>query len=82
MLKHDPQEQMSNARAIIAAYLNKELAWTKATVTFWSHGRKVWGPGKFDWKTFDTVNKAHEGHKSFWVEEVSLGKTPVRLQSS
>jgi hypothetical protein len=70
LAKNDVQEQMSNVQAIIAAYTSGELKWKRGTCTFWSNGRMVWGPGKFDWKTFSDVNKAHQGHKSFWVEEV------------
>lgn len=72
LAKNDPQEQMSNVRAIITAYTSEQLKWKRGTATFWSNGRMVWGPGEFDWKTFSDVNKAHQGHKSFWVEEVSL----------
>jgi hypothetical protein len=75
LAKNDVQEQMSNVQAIIAAYTSGELKWKRGTCTFRSNGRMVWGPGKFYWKTFSDVNKAHEGHKSFWVEEVSLSKT-------
>lgn len=75
LAKNDRQEQMSNVRAIVTAYTSGQLKWKRGTATFWSNGRMVWGPGEFDWKTFSEVNKAHQGHKSFWVEEVSPSKT-------
>ncbi|KAF3398345.1 hypothetical protein F1880_006100 [Penicillium rolfsii] len=72
LAKNDSQEQMSNVRAIIAAYTRGQLKWKQGFVTFWSNGRMVWGPGKFDWKTFSDVNTAHQGHKSFWVEDLKI----------
>lgn len=63
----------------LAAYHSGPLAWNRGTVTFRSHGRNVLGPGKFDWKTLDAVNKEHQG-KSIWAEEVSQSK--ILLQSS
>jgi hypothetical protein len=72
---------MANVQAIIAAYLDGSLVWKRGTVTFWSYGKIVWGPGKVDWQTFDFVNKEHQGHRSFWVEEVSLSMIFCSIES-
>ncbi|KAJ5701435.1 hypothetical protein N7488_008983 [Penicillium malachiteum] len=67
----DPYESLSNVRAIIKAYREHKLEWTPGKVTFWSHGIRITEePEVFDFEDFESLNRAFEGYKGFWVEGV------------
>lgn len=66
----DPNDQLQNVKAILAEYREKRLQWTKRLVTYWSKGKKLCEPRRFDWDEFEAINAKHDGHQSFWVEGV------------
>ncbi|OOQ86207.1 hypothetical protein PEBR_22408 [Penicillium brasilianum] len=68
--QNDPLSEKKNVIAIINAYRTGKLEWISGLVTYWSDGKKLCEPRPFDWDEFDAINKAHSGHKSFWVEGV------------
>lgn len=68
--RNDPLSEKKNVIAIIHAYRTGKLEWISGLVTYWSDGKKLCEPRPFDWDEFDAINKAHSGHKSFWVEGV------------
>lgn len=68
----DKNSQIPNIQAILQAYRSKSLTWTDGLVTYWAKGKKLCEPRPFDWDEFEAINSANGGHKSFWVEGVSL----------
>ena len=65
----DPDKQLPNVKAILSAYRNKTLDWNKL-VTYWSKGKQLCQPRRFDWDEFEVVNATHGIDKGFWVEGV------------
>ncbi|KAJ5088574.1 hypothetical protein N7456_012190 [Penicillium angulare] len=68
--RSDPNKQLSNVKAILAAYRTKSLEWT-GLVTYWSKGVQLSQPRPFDWDEHDVINMHHKADKSFWVEGVN-----------
>jgi hypothetical protein len=67
---HDPLSEKSNVEAILNAYRTGQLEWIPDLVTYWSNGKQLCQPRRFDWDEFEAINQAHSGHQSFWVEGV------------
>lgn len=74
--KNDPCGELSNVKAIIAAYQKGELEWNDKT-TYWGQGRMIAEPYKFSWADFRKFNTAeNRGDGGFWVEGVGRGQFP------
>ncbi|CAI7629158.1 unnamed protein product [Penicillium pancosmium] len=68
----DTDKQLSNIKSLIHAYENHYLDWNPGLVTYWSKGQPLCAPRLFDWDEFEAINKANNGHESFWVEGASI----------
>ncbi|KAJ5715505.1 uncharacterized protein N7483_012686 [Penicillium malachiteum] len=64
----DPDNQLLNVRAIIAAYRNKGLEWKPPLVTYWLRGEIYKGPEEFDSKNLARYLEDLAHPKSWWVE--------------
>jgi len=67
----DPDEQLSNVRALLKAYREGKLNWSKGMVTYWSNGLQLNTPSKFNRKIHEKMLKENNTTKSWWVEGVS-----------
>jgi hypothetical protein len=74
---HDPLFEKDNVDAILRAYRTGQLEWIPDLVTYWSNGKQLCEPRRFDWDEFEVINEANAGHKSFWVEGVSKPFQPL-----
>ncbi|KAJ5443003.1 hypothetical protein N7445_004754 [Penicillium cf. griseofulvum] len=65
----DKDDNLSNVKAIIAAYRSKKLDWDGKSVTYWSKGGLINGPKKLDMKELYALSGQY-GPKGFWVEGI------------
>lgn len=65
----DPFKQIPNVDELLHAYRHDGLKWLPGLVTYWSHGKLLSLPRRFDFDEFEAINKANKGHEGFWVEE-------------
>ncbi|KAJ5152032.1 hypothetical protein N7492_010327 [Penicillium capsulatum] len=67
--ENDVYEQLPNVQALIKAYRWKHMKWSEEGLcTFWSNGKQISEPEKFDLQKYLQAVRTHEGHKGFWVE--------------
>ncbi|KAJ5691996.1 hypothetical protein N7462_001419 [Penicillium macrosclerotiorum] len=68
----DKDYQLVNIREILKAYRNKKLLYEQGKVTFWSWGKQLCEPQRFDVNDFLEVNYQYHGDRSFWVEGIKI----------
>lgn len=68
--QEDPNSNLPNVKAILAAYRAQQLTWNESLVTYWFNGDLIAGPRKWDMQEFYGLSAKH-GPKGFWVEGVS-----------
>ncbi|KAJ5280595.1 hypothetical protein N7478_005967 [Penicillium angulare] len=53
--KKDPNGELPNVKAIMAAYESGELKWNDYA-TYWCQGKMIFGPSPFNWQDFGELN--------------------------
>jgi hypothetical protein len=67
----DPDEQLSNVRALLKAYREGMLKWSQGKVSYWSNGVQLNEPTKFNRELHERMQQENDATKSWWVEGVS-----------
>jgi hypothetical protein len=67
----DPDDQLPNVKAITKAYREGKLGWTRGWVSYWSKGRQLNTPQKFDADYHKKLSDEYDTTKAWWVEGVS-----------
>lgn len=79
LLKHDPYKHLPIVRALIKAYRSGELKEpVDGKVTYWSEGKMIAGPKKWDYEDYRAIHRRHGSPRSFWVEVVG-GPGVIRM---
>ncbi|KAJ5155282.1 hypothetical protein N7492_008085, partial [Penicillium capsulatum] len=68
----DPNGEMINVKALLKAYRKGNLLWNSGLVTYWSKGRQLCQPRRFDWDEFEAIGDKYEYRKAMWVEGICL----------
>ncbi|KAJ5788371.1 hypothetical protein N7457_003361 [Penicillium paradoxum] len=74
----DPDDQLPNIRALMESYRSKKLTFKSGMVSYWSEGRQLNSPEKFDENVHKRMLKSHDTTRSWWVEGLS-GVSPVNM---
>lgn len=69
--KGDPDNQLPNVKAIIKAYRERKLGWSRGWVSYWSKGVQLNAPQKFDAELHKKLAREYDTTKAWWVEGVS-----------
>ncbi|KAF7522635.1 hypothetical protein PCG10_007355 [Penicillium crustosum] len=64
----DPDNQLPNVKAIIKAYRQRKLGWSRGWVSYWSKGVQVNTPQKFDADRHKKLAGEYDTNKAWWVE--------------
>lgn len=67
----DPDNQLPNAKALIKAYREEKLGWSRGWVSYWSNGVQLNKPQEFDAEFHKNLAEQHDTTKAWWVEGVS-----------
>ncbi|CRL23838.1 unnamed protein product [Penicillium camemberti] len=66
--KGDPDNQLPNVKAIIKAYRERKLGWSRGWVSYWSKGVQLNAPQKFDAELHKKLAREYDTTKAWWVE--------------
>ncbi|CAG8909007.1 unnamed protein product [Penicillium egyptiacum] len=75
----DPDNQLPNVKALIKAYREGKLGWSRGWVSYWSNGVQLNEPQKFDAEFHKNLAEQYDTTKAWWVEglqppgRISLG---------
>ncbi|KAJ5877122.1 hypothetical protein N7455_000587 [Penicillium solitum] len=64
----DPDNQLPNVKAIIKAYRERKLGWSRGWVSYWSKGVQLNTPQKFDADLHKKLAGEYDTTKAWWVE--------------
>ncbi|KGO69540.1 hypothetical protein PITC_000380 [Penicillium italicum] len=64
----DPHNQLLNVTALIKAYREGKLGWSRGWVSYWSNGVQLNTPQKFDPGLHKKLSNENDTTKSWWVE--------------
>ncbi|CAG8182927.1 unnamed protein product [Penicillium nalgiovense] len=64
----DPDNQLPNAKALIKAYREEKLGWSRGWVSYWSNGVQLNKPQEFDAEFHKNLAEQHDTTKAWWVE--------------
>ncbi|KAJ5486197.1 hypothetical protein N7530_000497 [Penicillium desertorum] len=67
----DPDNQLPNVKALIKAYREGKLGWSRGWVSYWSNGVQINEPQKFDAEFHKSLAEQYDTTKAWWVEGVS-----------
>jgi hypothetical protein len=77
MAENDKYKMADTVKSIIAQYRSGELDWHPEFVTYWHAGVQLCLPRPFHWEEYRSIHDKCQGHEGFWVEGVSLVKSPL-----
>ncbi|CAI7662555.1 unnamed protein product [Penicillium glandicola] len=64
----DPDNQLPNVRALMKAYREGKLGWSRGWVSYWSKGVQVNTPQPFDADYHRKLAREHDTTREWWVE--------------
>ncbi|KAJ5373857.1 hypothetical protein N7517_005863 [Penicillium concentricum] len=64
----DPDDQLPNVKAIIKAYREGKLGWSRGWVSYWSKGIQLNAPQKFSVEYHKKLAEEYDTTRAWWVE--------------
>ncbi|KAJ5497512.1 hypothetical protein N7463_009499 [Penicillium fimorum] len=75
--RKDDDDNLSNVKALMAAYRSGDLGWDRDLVSYWLNGKRLTGPKKLNIQELYSLSTEH-GPKGFWVEGIWISlRNPI-----